>query len=250
MGMKKGLASLMLASSITSVNAIEFAGNDWEGVAELGAVVTYGNTETQTLNGKLGVTNDRDKWRHNVQLETLKATSTDNADNDTTTAERYLISGKSDFKFSSNKYAFATIQYEDDRFSGLNYRTTEAIGYGQRIIERKTLLLDLEVGPGARQSQPKGVDGNGESLGLISEFIVRAAGRLEWKITNTTAFSQALVSDFGDDSTLTKSVTALAAQIVGNLAMKVSLTLRLNSDPPSGVQKDDAESALTLVYNF
>jgi len=250
MSTKKALASFIIASSITSANAVEIAGDSWKGIAELGAVVTYGNTETQSLNGRLGVTNERDKWRHNVQLETLKATSKDINDSDTTTAERYLVSGKSDYKFNKSGYGFGTVQYENDRFSGFDYRVTEAIGYGQRFIEKKTLLLDLELGPGARQSQPKGVDTNGNNLDSDSEFIVRAAGKLEWKLTDTTVFSEELTSDFGEQTTLTKSVTALAAQIVGNLAMKISLTLKLNSDPPEGVQKDDAESALTLVYNF
>jgi len=243
MKIKKSILSLMVISMASSVNAIEIAGSDWKGAAEAGAVITKGNTETKTLNGKLGFTNERDKWRHHINLEALKTSGEDANGDESTTAERYLAAGKSDYKFGKHSYMFGTLQYEDDRFSGYEYRAIGALGYGQRFINKPHLFLDLAAGPGVRQSKIK--DGDTEN-----EFILRAAGNLEWKITETTLFSQSLTSDFGEDSTIITSVSALAAQIVGNLSMKTSVTLKRVSDVPPGIKKTDGELALTLVYNF
>jgi len=243
MKIKKSILSLTLISMASSVSALEMAGSNWKGAAEAGAVITKGNTETKTLNGKLSFTHERNKWRHHINLEALKTSGEDVNGDENTTAERYLAAGKSDYKFGKHSYMFGMLQYDDDRFSGYEYQATGALGYGLRVIHEPHLFLDLEAGPGARQSKIK----NGDTE---NEFIIRASGNLEWKITETTLFSQSLISDFGEKSTIVISVSALAAQIVGNLSMKTSLRLKRTSDVPPDIKKTDAELALTLVYNF
>ena len=79
-------------------------------------------------------------------MKDLKLTSLNNEDNNTTTAERYLISGKSDYRLSDISYLFGTVDYEDDRFSGYDYRATEVVGYGRRVLNTETMTLELEAG--------------------------------------------------------------------------------------------------------
>ncbi|NOY61904.1 MAG: DUF481 domain-containing protein [Gammaproteobacteria bacterium] len=218
--------------------AADAANKAWEGESELGIVTTSGNTDTQTINVKGKIINNSEQWRHTGKLDGLK-TSSDNE----TTARRIQLSAKSDYKTSEFNYFFGTVVYDDDRFSGYDYRVSEAIGYGRRVIHQENLTLDLEIGPGARQSK---LD-NGDSE---SEFIVRAAAGLDWKISDTATFTQDLNIDAGEESTITKSVTALKSQIAGSLAMKVSYTIKNTSDVPPGVKKTDTETALTLVYSY
>ena len=210
----------------------------WTGEAELGVVVTSGNTETQTINAKGKVVNEREKWKHTGTVEALNT-----ADDERTTAEKYIVSAQSDYKFSEYKYMFARVNYEDDRFSGYDYQVSETLGYGQRVIHEPDLTLDLEGGPGARQSKVT----NGDSE---NEAILRLSGDLVWKISDSAEFSEALSTEIGEDQTITKSVTALKSQIAGSLAMKVSLTVKNTSDVPPGTEKTDTETALTLVYSF
>jgi len=226
-------ALFLLASNTAYVNA-----SSWSGDAELGLVVTTGNTETQSINAKTKVINERTAWRH-----TLVATVLNTADDVRTTSEKYFLSGQSDYKFSEFEYLFGIVTYEDDRFSGYDYQVSEVLGYGRRIIHEPSLTLDLEGGPGARQSKVT----NGDS---DNELIVRLAGNLEWKISDSADFSEQLSTEIGEDKTITKSITALKAQIVGSLAMKVSLTIKHTSEVPMGNKKTDSETALTLVYSF
>lgn len=210
----------------------------WGGEAELGLVTTSGNTETTTANFKGKLENKRKQWHHLFTLETLHSSN-----KESNTAERYLLTAKSDYKINDVSYAFGRFSYEDDRFSGFEYRTTEALGYGRHIIREETLKFDVEGGPGARQSKP-------EIGSSDSEAILYLSGNLKWDVSETSVFTQDLFSEIGEDATITKSVTGLKTQINGDLAMKATYTIKQTSEVPVGVEKTDTETAVTLVYSF
>ncbi len=211
----------------------------WKGSVELGIVTTTGNTDTQTINVKAKAMTERENWRHAMSVEALNA-----SDQSNTTAERYVLNGQSDYKFREFNYFFAMVNYEDDRFSGYDYRVSEALGYGRRVIHKEALTLDLEIGPGGRQSKLSGTGQNQD------EVTLRGAAKLAWKISDTSSFTEDLTSEVGEDATITKSVSALTAQINGSLATKITYTVKNTSDVPVGVEKTDTITAVTLVYSF
>jgi len=229
-----GLMGLMLAGSALA----QESGSQWSGEAELGIVATSGNTETQTVSAKAKVVNERDKWKHVAKFEALNT-----EDGTTTTAERYLLSGKSDYKMSALDYVFITANYEDDRFSGYDWRASELLGYGRHVIAQEDLSLDLEAGVGVRQSKTDA--GVSDSEGIVS-----LAGNLGWKISDTSKFTEELNTEIGDSATISKSVTGLKTQINGSLAMKITYTVKHTSKVPAGIEKVDRETAVTLVYSF
>lgn len=212
--------------------------DEWKGNVELGVVNTTGNTETQTINAKAKGELDQEVWRHTVTFESLTS-----SDQNVATAERYVLNGQSDYKIGKHNYLFVMLNYEDDRFSGYDYRVTEALGYGRRVLNQPDMTLDLEIGPGARQSEL-------ESGGSEDEVTLRGAAKFAWKLSDTSSLTEDLSVDAGEDSTITKSVTALTAQINGSLATKVTYTVKNTSEVPVGVEKTDTETAVTLVYSF
>jgi len=232
--------ALLLSATAATNSVAETVPKDgaWKGNVELGIVNTTGNTETETINAKAKAAFEQEKWRHTVTFESLTS-----SDQSVTTAERYVLNGQSDYKFGKHNYFFVMLGYENDRFSGYDYRTTEALGYGHRVVDEPTLTLGLEIGPGARQSKL-------ETGGSEDEMTVRGAAKLAWKISDTSSFTEDLSTDVGEDTTITKSVTALTAQINGSLATKVTYTIKNTSDVPVGVKKTDTETAVTLVYSF
>ncbi len=237
--MKK--VSLVVAGGIAMMGAasLQAAEVSWSGEAELGIVATSGNTETQSINAKAKAENERDNWRHKLALEALNTES-----NNSTTAERYNFSGQSNYKLSERQFLFGLVTYENDRFSGYDSRTTEALGYGAQVIAEDSLKLDIEAGLGARQSK---LSATGDSE---NEGVLHLAGNLAWDVSKTSHFTQELVSDIGEESTVSKSVTALKTQVNGSLAMKLSYTLKYTSEVPVGKEKTDTETAVTLVYGF
>ncbi len=238
--MKKNRLVLIAATAIatTPAHAAEFLGTEWAGSGELGYVATTGNTDTSTLTARVGLVYERDRWRHSLGLDALKA-----EDDSETTAERYFAAWQSDYKLTEQNYLFGRLTYEDDKFNGYEYRSTETLGYGRRVIDTEDMSLDLEIGPGARQSKP-------EDASVENELILRLAGHYAWQVSDNAKFTQELSADVGEDATVSRSVTALQADIVNNLAMKISFTAKHTTDVPDDVDKTDTETAVTLVYGF
>lgn len=212
--------------------------NSWQGGIELGFVNTTGNTKTESINAKAKAQFEQVSWRHTVTYESLTS-----SDQGSTTAERYVLNGQSDYKFGKHTYFFMMLNYEDDRFSGYDFRVSEALGYGRRFIDEASLTLDLEMGPGARQSRLD--DGSNED-----EVTLRGAAKLAWKLSDTSSLTEDLSTEVGEDTTITKSVTALTAQVNSRLATKITYTIKNTSEVPVGVHKTDTETAVTLVYSF
>jgi len=235
--LKFAVATALMTASVSTL-AVEGPGGKWLGEAELGVIYTHGNTKTETYNGKLGFSHEKGSLKHAINLEALRAES-----DGTKSAEKYFAKGKSDYKFTAKDYAFGSAEYENDKFSGYERRTTEVLGYGRNLISNDTTKLDIEAGPGARQSK---LD-NGDSE---NEWMIRALGKLEWKISKTATFTETVTADFAEEAKIYKSVSALSAQVIGALAMKVSYTIKHVSDVPVGIDKTDGEAALTLVYKF
>lgn len=237
--LKKLIASCILLSLATMAQAEEKPDSKWSGEAELGYLKTTGNTETESLHAKGKLVNDRKKWKHTGTIEI-----TDKSDTGATTAKRWYLTGKSDYKIDELSYLFISLTYEDDEFSGYNYQATETVGYGYHAIRKEDLKLDLEAGVGARQSELT-TTGSSNSEGLI-----RGAADLEWKISKTSTFTQFLSVEAGEDNTISRSVTALKMQIVGSLSAKLSHSIKHSTDVPVGTEKTDTESVVTLVYSF
>jgi len=210
----------------------------WDGAAELGFIMSRGNTESETLNAQFRVENTRPKWLHRVELKVLQV-----SEQETTTAESYELSGRSEYSLDENDYLFGSLRYEDDRFAGYDRRTTEVVGYGHQFLKREDMTLKGEFGVGARQA--KNTDGSSDSEG-----IARVGLDYQWQITDTSSFSETVFVEHGESNTYTESVTAVTAKINNSLAMKLSYTIKDNSDPQPGFENTDTRTAITLVYDF
>lgn len=230
---------LVLAALTAAPAWGEDAPKGFSGEAELGFVATGGNTETQNLNAKAKVGHETERWRHEAQGETVLASDSDGA-----TAERYFVTAKTERKLGERAYLFGTASWEKDLFSGYEYRVTEALGYGHRLVATDRVTLNLEAGPGARQSR---VERSGTT---DTEAMGRIALNAAWKATDTATLSEEATSEIGQDATVTRSVTALKTQVTGQLATKVRFTVKNTTDTPAGVEATDYETAVTLVYGF
>lgn len=232
------IAIAMALLSTQLLAADKAATSTWKGEAELGYVSTSGNTDTETLNAKAKVINERDKWKHTVIIEATKA-----SDDGVVSAKRNFISGKTDYKYTERSYIFGLLQYEDDRFSGYDYQASLVFGYGYKIIKQDNLTLDGEIGVGKKESKLY----SGEKT---DENILYGGMELDWKISKTATFNEKLTVESGDDATTTKSVTSLKAKINSQLASKITYTIKHVSEVPVDIEKTDKELAVTLVYNF
>lgn len=237
MFLKNSIAVMLFLGSIGQSFAADPA-PPWKADVELGIVSTSGNTKNTSTKARAGVVYEQNKWRHTVKFDAL---NTSNATS--TTSERYALSGNSDYKFDERSFAFGRVGYENDRFAGFDYRISEVLGYGYRAINQDDLTLDIEVGPGTRQTQLRNSSSKNELIGYLG-------GKLLWKFSPTASLSEILTTESGSDTTISRSITALSAQLASSLAMKLTFTARHISVVPALVNRMDTETAVTLVYGF
>ncbi len=233
--MKRAIAIALLGLSTTAIADI----NGWSGEGELGFSMTDGNTETETLNAKLGLGKEIGKWKHALGLAAVNS-STDGI----TSAERYLFTTKHDYSFTERTYGVGTLRYEDDRFSAYDYQAAVTAGIGQHVIKSDTTILDLEAGIGYRKSE---LNLTGESL---NEVILRLFGHYTQKLTSNTEFLQDILIEPGEDNTYIMSVTGLKVSMSEKLALKVGYTIFHNTDVPAGIDDTDTLTSVNLVYGF
>ncbi|HEY1075979.1 MAG TPA: DUF481 domain-containing protein [Fontimonas sp.] len=211
----------------------------WANEVSLGYLASSGNTETETLNGKLGLVYKTAQWTNT--FVGLAAYSTEQEE---TTAERYAASDKFDWNLSEVDYLFAAVDWEKDLFGGIRERTTETVGYGRHVLTGPVHLLDLEVGAGARQSELNDTRENEDDV------IGRLLGKYQWTISETSQFAQAVKVESGEFNTYIESVSELKLAIVGDLFAALSYTVKHNSEVPDTADKTDTYTAVSLAYTF
>ena len=82
------------------------------------------------------------------------------------------------------------------------------------------------------------------------ETIGRLAGNYHWQFAETSDFSQQLVIESGNLNTYIESVSALTSQLICELDLVVSYTIKRNSEVPAGLEKVDTYTNVSVQYNF
>jgi putative salt-induced outer membrane protein len=232
------LTLIILLFPVYAIAADPVVASKWSGDTELGYLKSTGNTENKSIHAKGKIINERIQWKHAATFEI-----TNKSDKGVDIAKRWYVTGKSDYKINKASYVFVSLTHENDDFSGYDYQSTGTIGYGNNVVSNDSLKLSLEAGAGTRQSKLN-------SNSSLSETIIKGALNLDWTISKTSTLTQDLSIESGDENTLTRSVTALKMQIVGNLASKITYSIKHSSDVPVGIVKKDTETIVSLLYNF
>lgn len=227
----------------------------WSGSGEAGLLMTTGNSKTDSVNAKAALKYEKGHLLAEAGAAALyssEETEVDGEKEDKVSAEKYNYNAKLGYKFNPADYVFVSGDYEDDRFSGYDYRTTYSAGYGRKIMDTDTVKFDIEVGPGYRYDKTNGYWENDAFIEEKTEegAIFRGWAMFKYKFSGAVSFQQDLTVIAGSDNTNTKSITAIKTQIIGALSMKVSYTVDHDSQPPDDKDKTDTETALTLVYDF
>jgi len=237
------LSSHLLAEETDANNAVEET-KSWKGDVQFGYVATSGNTETTNLNGKFNIEKNYEQWIHK-----FSAVAFSTSDNEQTTAERYKLEYQADRKYSDSSYFFLNTTYEEDKFSGYDYRSTITAGYGKQLYSANKMTFDTEIGAGHRQSQQNPDPVTGNSIDE-SEGMVRIAAKYLWQIEEKRSLNVDLTVDVGEETTITDFEIAFVTMIAGDLSLKAGYLAKHTSEVPVGKEKLDTVVALNLLYAF
>jgi putative salt-induced outer membrane protein len=221
---------------------------DWTGKAEAGLVVASGNTEAQSLNGKFQFTNELEKWKHQFGAAALHA-----SDDEGTTADRWEVSGQSDYNFSPRTFWFGAGRYEQDRFSGFEYQATLSTGLGRKFVDSATTKFNGTVGVGYKVFETS--DSFDEATGVRiaqgetqSQAVLRGTLDFEHQFNAATTLLDRFIVEAGADNTSAQNDLSLQVKMTDVLALAVGYQVKHNTDPPLGFEKTDTLSTVNLVY--
>ncbi len=211
----------------------------WSGHVELGATRTTGNTEQASFNTAAEVINERRRWRHKFE-----ASFDFDSENEETIQNRIVASANSAYKITKRLRVFGFFEYEDDEFSGFDYRLSENVGLGYLFVDIERWTFDIEAGPGARQSK---IEATGD---VDSEATARLNESITWKISPSAKFLHDTTFVVGTDRTTIETDNALKLNITNPLSAKISFELRHDTDVPADTEKTDTTTKISLVYDF
>lgn len=210
----------------------------WTGKAEFGGSAATGNTVDYGVTAAIALNRNTPRWEHDFDfMVTYK-----NEDEQTTT-DRYFLTYSIIRNLSPRLYAGTILWGERDRFAGYNYRFSEGLGLGYRLVQTPKLTLKVEGGPALRQSQYL-------VNGYESTTAVRMAGYLTWLIRPNLEFRQDLVTYRDSKNSTILSTTAVTMKLQGDFSARASYELRNEENPPGGREPTDTTTRATLVYGF
>lgn len=210
----------------------------FSGAAEFGMVLTSGNTDTSTTTGRFEVSYDLEKWLHFARFNIVNS-EVDNA----TTAERYLLNLKSDYKMDDDQFLFAGATHDIDKFSGFDSQSTIATGYGRKLYDTETLHLSAEIGPGYRTSKLD--DGSSDS-----EAILHLGSKGKYIVNEYSHFVADLNIDAGSNQTITVFNIGYVNKLNNALALKLAYNIKKSSNVPVGTDNTDTITSVNLLYSF
>jgi putative salt-induced outer membrane protein len=228
---------LLVAALVTGMPVAALA--DWSGEGEFGAVVARGNTDSDNYNGRLSLALETGAWKHSAFIAGLGAAS-----NGETNGERYELGAQSNYNINPTSYWFGSFRYEDDRFSAFEYQSTVAGGYGRTFIDDGTTKLSGELGLGFRRADPLGPES------ASGDAILRAGFNYDRQLTATTVIANRFLLESGADNTYVENEASVAVSIVENLALKLGLVVRHNTDAPAATDDTDTVTSVSLAYKF
>ncbi len=216
----------------------------WKMRIELSYVTTSGNTDTQTLSGKLGAEKKGELYRHILKGNFLRA-----EDRGEETANKWLLEGRSERVLKERLFAFLTASYLQDKFSGYDYRMSAGPGLGYDFI--KTEEHELKGLMSVLHSRDKFSEADKGSDSYISG---KAAMYYIWNILENLRFKQnadCLISFEDMDTYFINSETALEVKVNGNVSLGVSYSIAYQNKPPfPEIERTDTIFLASLIIDF
>ena len=248
--MHKNLSFLV---ALALMPALASAEGGWTGQGELGLVIARGNSDTDTVNGKVGLKNEDGRWVHDYHALALRSASSGD-----TTANRFELSAKSGRKLNERNYLYGSLRYENDDFAAYEYQATAAMGWGVYAIKNEKVELKFEMGPGYRHFQPVDqlIDRPDPEPDLLlspgsdGELIGRGLMEYRHRLTESTEIIDTLLVESGEDNTFAQNDLGVQVKINSSLALKVGLQSRHNTDVPAERKKTDTLTTINLVFGF
>jgi len=236
----------------------------WAGSGEFGFASSTGNSRSENINAKLGLSQENDQWKNSFFVDALRSKSqqkvVDTAGNTinqfNTTANRYDAGASVGYKLDTRSYIVGATRYEHDDFGANLWQGVVSLGYGYIALKDDRNELSFEIGPGYKRYRAADVYTavNGVSVKqqqpTQAEGVARGLVNYKFKLSSNTAFENTFLMEAGSKNTYLQNDVGLAVSMTRKLALKVGFQMRYNSNVQLGIKKTDTLTTTNLVYSF
>ena len=233
----------LASAALLAAPALSFAQDStddrWSGTGELGLAIAKGNTDSQTLVGKLGGKRTQGPWTYTAGVGFLQG----EADGDET-AYRYEAFGNAARDLNAKSYIVGGLRTERDHYASYEYQSVASASYGFRAIDNDKTKLTFEAGAGYRWSKLQDL--------RVHENGVIGRGMVDFKhqFNDNVAFYDNLLVESGKDNTFARNDVGVMVKMTDALALKAGVETRHNTDVLPGVKKTDTLTTVNVVYGF
>lgn len=236
----------------------------WTGSGEFGFASARGNSRTDNVNAKLGLSQENELWKNNFFLNGMRSkgeVSVQDAEGNeinrfTTTANRYDGGASVGYKLDPRSYIVGAARYEHDDFGANLWQGIVSLGYGYIALKNERNELSFEIGPGYKRYRPadqvEEVDGVDTKVRQHTEGEMVARGLVNYKfrITDNTALEDTFLLEAGSKNKYYQNDIGLSVSMTKKMALKLGFQARYNSNVQPGTKNTDTLTTTNLVYNF
>lgn len=255
--MKTHMTALLLAFALPAMAQDGNTADDrgWDGSGELGFVSSSGNSRSESVNARLGLTHEDEDWRHSFSIagfrqrgEVVVLADPDDPDSAQRrmqeNANRYTLGASTALKVDERNRLYTALRYENDDFAPYEYQGTLSVGWGHDLIDTDRTDLRFELGPGYKRTKDAVTQEKDGSL------IGRTRVDLETRLTDNTSLVDTLLVEAGSDNTFAQNDFGVKVAMNERFAIKAALQHRHNTDVPPERRKTDRLTTVNLVYDF
>jgi putative salt-induced outer membrane protein len=258
-----GMAQAQDAGASPGNSATDNGG--WTGSGEFGFASARGNSRTENVNAKLGLSQENEYWKNNFFLNGMRskgevsvvdAETGQAVDRFSTTANRYDAGASVGYKLDPRSYIVGAGRYEHDDFGSNLWQATVSLGYGYIALKNERNELSFEIGPGYKRYRPAdttvlvGDERITVRQPTESELVGRGLINYKLRLTDNTAFEDTLLIEAGSKNKYYQNDAGLSVSMTKKMALKFGFQVRYNSNTQPGTQSTDTLTTTNLVYNF
>lgn len=231
---------------ISLLSAVPIAAQDlevdgWRLDMGLSYLATSGNSETSSFGFSTEWEKLRGLWHFLAGAQALQA-----EEDSEQTAERYAAFGRADWSVSDRLAVTSGWQGEQNRFAGLEHRSTLDLGLSWKAIDRDRWTVDTVSSATWNYEDPLD-SGSNTNAGLL------LMARSKYQISENASTTQMLrlepnVEDV-DDLRIDARV-GLTADVTAILGVKLAYEVRYDAEPVAGFDDTDTLATVSLVMNL
>jgi putative salt-induced outer membrane protein len=243
LGIKRGYLFVLLLASTLSGGALaqELDGDGWQFGLGLSYLATTGNSETSSLGLTANHERRSDVWQFLSGIEAIRA-----EEDGELTAERYSALARAERKFTPRLGVTGGWQGEQNRFAGIDHRSTFDLGLGWQALDRPEWKIDTVASAAWNYEKPI-LQESQTNAGLL------LMARSVYEISENASTIQMIrlepnVEDFDDfRAQLRIGLRASLTQLFG---IQLAYEARYDAQPVEGFEKTDTMATVSLVMNL